>query len=302
MNAEARQLLINVAIILSVLLFYNGVYQVSEIQQVLVVRLGKPDRAVTDAGLHLKLPFVEKIHYFDKRLLVFDQDSQEVLSSDKKNLKVDNYARWRIVNPLKFYQTVRNERGADLRMNDIIYSNLREVLGQYTMREIVSGARADLMVRIRDQANAQASQYGVEIVDVRIKRTDLPEENSKAVFRRMQTEREKQAKQYRAEGEQEALKIRAGADREREVIIAEAYKEAQEIRGNGDASAAEIYAKAFQRDPDFYQFVRSLEAYGKAFDGETTVVTQPTGFFRLFQQMPTVQDVPTPQNGQGVLD
>jgi membrane protease subunit HflC len=269
------------AVILMVLLA-QSVFTVHQVEVALVIQLGKPVRPVTEPGLHFKVPFLQEVHTFDKRLLVFEQEPQELLSSDKKNLKVDNYARWRIVDPLKFYQTVRNEAGAIQRLNDIIYSNLREVLGQYTMMEIVAGARADLMSQIRDRANRQSGQYGIEIVDVRIKRTDLPVENSKAVFRRMQTERERQAKQYRAEGEEEAVKIRAQADREREIILANAYRDAQKIRGDGDAEATRIYAEAYQVDPSFFLFVRSLDAYQKAFNQDTTLIVEPGGFFHYF--------------------
>ncbi|MBF0310955.1 MAG: protease modulator HflC [Magnetococcales bacterium] len=265
------------------LVISQSVFTLHQVEQALVVQLGKPVRPVTSPGLHFKMPFIQEVHTFEKRLLVFDSDPQEVLSSDKKNLKVDNFARWKIVDPLKFYQTVRTEAGAALRLNDIIYSNLREVLGQYTMMEIVAGARADLMTRIRSQANAQAAQYGIEVVDVRIKRTDLPEENSKAVYRRMQTERERQAKTYRAQGEEEASKITAKADRDREVILASAYQEAQALKGQGDALATRIYADAYQQDPQFYDFIRTLESYRKAFNQETTLVVEPkSGFFRHF--------------------
>jgi membrane protease subunit HflC len=289
MIKENRYSAMSIGLLLVMAVFSFSVYQISEIEQVLVIQLGSPVRSVSDPGLHLRWPFIEQLHYFDKRLLVFDQEApQEVLSADKKNLKVDNYARWRIKDPLRFFQTVRNEIGAAQRMNDIIYSNLREVLGQYTMKEIVSGARMDLMKRIRDLANVQTDKYGIEIVDVRIKRTDLPVENSKAVFRRMQTERERQAKQYRAEGEEEALKIRAEAARERKVILAEAYRAAQELRGAGDASAAALYAQAYEQDAEFFELVRSLEAYGKAFQKDTTVVMAPNGFFRLFKESPMI--------------
>ncbi|MBF0622501.1 MAG: protease modulator HflC [Magnetococcales bacterium] len=271
---------IMVAIVAGLVLLSQSVFTIHQVEQALVIQLGKPVRPITEPGIHVKIPFIQEVHTFDNRLLVFDQDPQEVLSSDKKNLKVDNYARWRITDPLKFFQTVRNEIGAVSRLNDIIYSTLREVLGQYTMMEIVAGARKDLMEQIRDGANLQANQYGIHIVDVQIKRTDLPPENSKAVFRRMQTERERQAKQYRAQGEEEGVKIRSKADKERKVILAEAYREAQKIRGEGDAEAALIYAEAFGRDEAFFEFTRSLEAYRKAFADKTTVVLEPTGFFR----------------------
>ena len=274
---------IAVIIVAGLVLLSQSVFTVHQVEQALVVQLGNPQRAVTEPGLHFKIPFVQEIFTFEKRLLVFDQDPQEVLSSDKKNLKVDNYARWRIIDPLKYFQTVRHESGAASRLNDIIYSNIRQVLGQFTMMEIVAGVRADLVDRIREQASLQASQYGIEIVDVRIKRTDLPSENSKAVFRRMQTERERQAKTYRAQGEEEAVKIRAKANREREVLIAEAYKQSQTLRGEGDALTARIYADAYQQDPEFFRFKRSLEAYQESFIKDTTVVLEPTGFFQFLQ-------------------
>ncbi|MBF0184055.1 MAG: protease modulator HflC [Magnetococcales bacterium] len=264
-------------------IIFQSAFTVHQVEQVLIVQLGKPIRPISEPGLHFKIPFIQEILSFDRRLLIFDQDPQEVLSSDKKNLKVDNYALWRILDPLKYYQTVRHEEGATSRLSDIIYSNIREVLGQYTMMEIVAGSRADLVTRIRDQANQQAAQYGIEIVDVRIQRTDLPPENSKAVFRRMQTERERQAKTYRAQGEEEAVKIRSQAAREREVLLANAYKESQELRGQGDADAARIYADAYRRDPEFYEFKRMLDAYEKSFGKDTTLLLESNGFFRYLQ-------------------
>ncbi|MBF0459818.1 MAG: protease modulator HflC [Magnetococcales bacterium] len=281
-----------VVLVLAVLvLISQAVFTVHQVEQVLIVQLGKPIRPITEPGLHFKIPFMQEVFSFERRLLIFDQDPQEVLSSDKKNLKVDNYALWRIIDPLKYFQTVRNEDGATSRLSDIIYSNLREVLGQYTMMEIVAGSRADLVTRIRDQASLQAAQYGIEIVDVRIQRTDLPPENSKAVFRRMQTERERQAKTYRAQGEEEAVKIRSQAAREREVLLATAYKEAQELRGQGDADATRIYAEAYRQDPEFFEFKRMLDTYEKVFAKETTIILEPTGFFRY------LQDVDFPEKG-----
>lgn len=271
----------------TVLILSQAVFTVHQVEQALVVQLGDPKRVIQEPGLHFKIPGLDAVYSFDRRLLEFDSDPQEVLSSDKKNLKVDNYSRWRIVDPLKFYQTVRNEVGAHARLNDIIYSNLREVLGQFTMMEIVSGARTDLMRKIREQANQQAAQYGIELVDVRIKRTDLPPENSKAVYRRMQTERERQAKQYRAQGNEQAAKITSVADRDREVILAEAYHKAQKLRGDGDAESTRIYAEAYNKDPGFYGFIRTLESYGKALARDTTLVIKPdSAFFRLLKEGP----------------
>ncbi|MEO5339642.1 MAG: protease modulator HflC [Magnetococcus sp. MYC-9] len=285
MNSSTLVKGIVVVVLATLVLVSQAVFTVHQVEQVLIVQLGKPIRPITEPGLHFKIPFVQDALSFEKRLLIFDQDPQEVLSADKKNLKVDNYALWRIVDPLRFFQTVRHEDGATSRLSDIIYSNIREVLGQYTMMEIVAGSRADLVTRIRDQASVQAAQYGIEIVDVRIQRTDLPPENSKAVFRRMQTERERQAKTYRAQGEEEAVKIRSQAAREREVLLASAYKEAQELRGQGDADATRIYAEAYRQDPEFFEFKRMLDAYERAFVKDTTVILEPSGFFRLLQDV-----------------
>lgn len=290
---------LTVILVAILVLISQSVFTVHQVEQVLIVQLGKPIRPITDPGLHFKIPFIQDNFSFEKRLLVFDQDPQEVLSADKKNLKVDNYALWRIVDPLKFFQTVRNEEGATSRLSDIIYSNIREVLGQYTMMEIVAGSRADLVTRIREQASVQAGQYGIEIVDVRIQRTDLPPENSKAVFRRMQTERERQAKTYRAQGEEEAVKIRSQAAREREVLLATAYKEAQELRGQGDADATRIYAEAYRQDPEFFEFKRGLDAYERVFVKDTTIVLEPSGFFRYLQDVdyPEKEGLSTRQDG-----
>lgn len=267
----------------------QSLFVIREIDQAIVVQLGSPvGEAIRTPGLHWKLPFIQEVHIFDKRLLEFEQEPLEILSSDKKNLRVDSYARWRIMNPLRFYQTVRSEMGAADRMSDIIHSNLREVLGQYTMMEIVAGTRDDIMVLIKNQSNKQASEFGVEISDVRIMRTDLPPENSKAVYRRMQTERERQAKQYRAEGEEEAVKIRSRADREREVLLAAAYGQAQMLRGEGDATSARIYAEAYRKDPEFFEFLRTLDAYRKSFASDTTLVLEPSGFFGYFAAPPSV--------------
>ncbi|MBF0614342.1 MAG: protease modulator HflC [Magnetococcales bacterium] len=284
-NLSLGLTLVGVALLITLT---QSAYTVAQWRQALVVQLGKPmEPAITDPGLHFKIPFLQEVHFFDRRLLEFDQEPQEILSADKKNLKVDSYTRWRIVDPLKFYQTVRDEGGAADRLNDIIYSNIREVLGQFTMMEIVSESRSDLTLRIREQTNVQANKYGIEIVDVRIKRTDLPVENSKAVFKRMQTERERQAKQYRAQGEEEAVKIRAKAVREREVLLADSYKSAQQIRGAGDAEATKVYADAYQQDPRFFELTRTLEAYTKSLGKDsTTVVLEPSGFFRFLQQGP----------------
>ncbi|WP_447601502.1 protease modulator HflC [Nitrospira sp. Nam80] len=254
-------------------------------QTAIVVQLGKPVRNVTEAGLYMKVPFIEEVTYFDKRLLDYESDAQDVITQDKKTLLLDNFAKWRITDPLKVYQAFQTQRGALQRLHDIIYSELRVELGRHELAEIVSTARAELMKVVTQRANEKASGYGIEILDVRIKRADLPEQNEKAVFARMQAERERQAKQYRAEGAEEAQKIRSDAEKDREIILAEAYKESEELRGGGDAKAFKIYADAYRQDPRFFEFTRSMEAYKKTFRDKSTLIMNPDSeFFRFLKQ------------------
>jgi membrane protease subunit HflC len=254
-------------------------------QTAIVVQLGKPVRNVTESGLYMKVPFIEEVTYFDKRLLDYDSEAQDVITQDKKTLLLDNFAKWQITDPLKVYQAFQSQRGALQRLHDIIYSELRVQLGRHDLAEIVSTARADLMKTVTERANEKASVYGIEIQDVRIKRADLPEQNEKAVFARMQAERERQAKQYRAEGAEEAQKIRSDAEKDREIILAEAYREAEELRGGGDAKAFRIYAEAYRQDSHFFEFTRSMEAYKKTFKDKSTLVMSPDWeFFRHLKQ------------------
>ncbi len=255
-------------------------------QNAIVVQLGKPVRNITDPGLYMKMPFVQEVTYFDKRLLDYDSSAQDVITQDKKTLLLDNFAKWRIVDPLKVYQNFQSQRGALQRLHDIIYSELRVELGRHELLEIVSSTRADIMRVVSKRANEKASTYGIEILDVRIKRADLPEQNEKAVFARMQAERERQAKQYRAEGAEEAQKIRSEAEKDREIILAQAYKESEELRGSGDAKAFRIYADAYRQDQKFFEFTRSMEAYKATFkDNKTTLVMSPDSeFFRYLKQ------------------
>lgn len=248
-------------------------------QNAIVVQLGKPVRNLTEPGLYLKVPFIQEVTYFDKRLLDYDSDPQDVITQDKKTLLLDNYAKWRIIDPLKVYQNFQSQRGALQRLHDIIYSELRVELGRHDLLEIVATGRADLMTIVTQRSNEKASAYGIEIQDVRIKRADLPEQNEKAVFARMQAERERQAKQYRAEGAEEAQKIRSEAEKDREIILAQAYKESEELRGAGDAKAFKVYADAYRQDPHFFEFTRSMEAYKKAFKDKSTMVVSPDSEF-----------------------
>ena len=272
-----------------VLLFVLGAspfFIVDITQTAIVVQLGKPVRNITEPGLKFKVPFIQEVTYFDKRLLDYDSSAQDVITQDKKTILIDNFAKWLITDPLKVYQAFQTQRGALRRLDDIIYSELRVELGRHDLSEIVSKTRSAIMAVVTERANEKAKAYGIEVQDVRIKRADLPEQNEKAVFARMQAERERQAKQYRAEGAEEAQKIRSEAEKDREIILAEAYKTSEEVRGEGDAKAFKIYAAAYRQDPRFFEFTRSMEAYKKTFSGNnSTVVMSPDSeFFKFLKQ------------------
>jgi membrane protease subunit HflC len=260
-------------------------FTVPQWMQAVVVQLGEPVRTVREPGLYVKLPFVQEVLYFDRRILAYDAQPRELLTVDKQQLVVDNYARFRILDPLQFYRTVRNEAGAQSRLDDILYSNVRETLGRHTLREIVSEKRAELLEQVTKRSDENARGYGIEVIDVRIKRADLPEKNEQNVFSRMRTERERLAKKFRAEGEEEARKITSEAEKDVLILMAEARRQADILRGEGDALAVKIFADAYGRDPGFYEFVRTLEAYRKTLGEGTTLILSPSSdFFRLLKE------------------
>ena len=260
-------------------------FTVPQWMQAVVVRLGEPVRTVREPGLYVKLPFVQEVLYFDRRILDYDAQPRELLTVDKQQLVVDNYARFRIIDPLQYYRTVRNEAGAQSRLDDILYSNVRETLGRHTLREIVSEKRTELLEQVTKRSDENARGYGIEVIDVRVKRVDLPEKNEQNVFSRMRTERERLAKKFRAEGEEEARKITSGAEKDVRILMADARKLADIERGTGDALAVKIFADAYGRDPAFYEFVRTLEAYRKTLGEGTTLILSPSSdFFRLLKE------------------
>ena len=256
-------------------------FVVDEREQVVVTRLGEPMRIIQSPGLKHKVPFIEQVHVFSDRLLYSDADPAPIYTLDKKNLIVDNFARWRIVDPLKFLKSVQTTLGAQSRLDDMIYAAVREELGKRTLTEIVSGNRDEIMDKVTERSREDAEELGIEVLDVRIKRADLPEENKKNVFDRMRAERARQAKEYRAEGKEAATKIRAETDLTVTRLKSNAFQKAQLTRGEGDAEALGIYADAFQKDPKCYEFQRTLEAYEKTL-GEGTVIVLPlsTEFFQ----------------------
>ena len=267
-----KKILIGIGAIL-VFLGLTSVFIVDETEQVVILQFGKPVRIITEPGLHMKVPFpIQEKNVFDNRLLEYDSPPEEILSKDKKSLIVDNYVRWKIVDPLQFLRTVQAIPTALSRMDDIVYSELRRELGTHDMVEIITENREELMEKVTVASNRSTRDYGIEVVDVRIRRVDLPSQNEESIYARMDAERKRQANKFRSEGEEEAQKIRATTDRDKTIILADAYKQAERIRGEGDAKAVEVYADAYSADPKFYEFVRTLDAYKKIIDDKTMLV------------------------------
>jgi len=283
-----RRILAVVAVVLIVagIFAMSSLFIVDQTEEALVLQLGQPRRVIREPGLQVKRPFVENVIFYDNRLLDFEPPPEEVIVSDQKRL-VDTYTRYRITDPLLFYQTVSTEAAVRARLNAMVSGSLRRVLGNVTLSALLSHQRSAIMAQIRDEVSAQGKSFGINVIDVRIRRADLPEENSQAIFARMKSEREQQAAQYRGEGAEAAQTVRANAERERTVILADAQRAAQKVRGDGDAESIKIYAGAFGQDKDFFAFYRSMQAYRDALNGRTTsfVLTPDSGFFRFFENL-----------------
>ena len=263
------------ALVLLVALLGGATYTVPEWEQAIVTRFGQPIRTVRDPGLYWKVPFLDTVHSFDKRVLAADTGSAEYLTLDKKRLLIDHVSRWEIVDPLQFYRTVRDERGAMARLDDIITARLRQEVAKESFKEIIREKRQVIMDTVTAEARTLAASLGLRVLDVRVKRADLPTEVQQSVFARMQAERQRIALRYRAEGEEKAREIRAESDKQREIILAKAYQESQGLRGTGDAEAIAVTGQAFGRDPGFYGFIRRLETYERIFSPDTTLVLRP---------------------------
>jgi modulator of FtsH protease HflC len=263
---------------------YSSVFTVSQTEQVLVVRLGEPVKVVTEPGLNFKFPFIDTVIPIDKRILDLENPSQEVIASDQKRLVVDAFARYRIKNALRFYQSVGSISAANIQLTTLLNASLRRVLGEVTFITVVRDQREALMARIREQLDKEADGYGIEVVDVRIRRADLPEQNSQAVYQRMQTERQREAAEFRAQGGQKAQEIRSNADREATVIVAEANSTAEQVRGAGDGDRNRLFAEAYGKDPDFFAFYRSMSAYENGLkSNDTRFLLRPdSDFFKFF--------------------
>jgi len=289
-----RSLFVVIVVLLGVGLFVllNSVFIVSERQQALVVRLGEPTAVYNayggdgDAGLKLKTPFVTSAEYLDRRNLELDAPPREITAADQQGLVVDAFVRWRIVDPLRFFQSLQSEARALPRLVTILNTSLREILGTVNTEDIISGQRAELMLRIQERMSRSVAEanLGIEIIDVRIRRVELPDENRENVFQRMIAERQQEAARIRAEGQEERQRIEADADRQARVLIAEATRESEQIRGQGDGERNRIYAEAYNLDPDFFSFYRSMLAYESSIsDGTTVVLTPDSEFFRYFE-------------------
>ena len=263
----------------------SSFFIVDQTQQALVLQFGEPKRLVNKPGLNFKIPFIQEVTFFEKRVLsLVSQDSEEVILADQKRLEVDTYSRFKIIDPLLFFQTVRSEFGARQRLDSIIDSSVRRVFGSYELTAILSDARTEIVNDISDEVNDIIKRLGMEIIDVRIRRADYPEATSQNIFNRMKTERQQEAKEFRAEGAEEAQKIRADAEKQKVVLVAESKRKAEALRGNGDGEAIKIYSIAFGQDENFFKFYRSMLAYENTFvdDGTTMLLSPDSDFFSFF--------------------
>lgn len=299
MSGRAKLLLFGVAIVVVIILVLSSTFKVTEYEQVILLQFGEPRKVVNahgdqEPGLYLKTPFVQNVETFDKRILDFDAPAEEVILGDQKRLVVDAFIRYRITDPLLFFQTVGSEGVARSRLGAILNAAIRQVLGTVELITVLSGERGQLMTFILDQVNRQSGDFGVDVVDVKIRRADLPDENSQAVYRRMQTERDREAKEYRAQGDEASQRIRSRADKERTILLANAKRESEIIRGQGDALAVKIFADAFSQDEDFFSFYRSMQAYSQALgaDDTTLVLSPDSEFFRFFGRIYDTDESP----------
>ena len=262
----------------------NSLFTMDERQQGLVLQFGEPKRVIQSSGLHFKLPLIQNVVRYDVRILEYDLPIEEVIAVDKKRMLIDSFTRFKITDPLEFYKTVGTESSVRNRLNSNVISSLRRVVGRVTLEELLSEERSNIMENIKVEVNNEASRFGIEVVDVRIRRADLPEANSQAIYERMISERVREAKEFRAKGSEIAQKIRAEADKERTVILAEATKKSEILRGQGESESVNIYANAFQQDPEFYSFYRSMQAYGNVLgeDGTTMILSPDSEFLEFF--------------------
>ena len=293
-------IVVGVLVIAAGIVLFSALFTVHQTQQALVLQFGEWKRTVRDPGLYVKLPFVQDVVYFDKLIIDVDPPSEQVTLADQKRLDVDTFVRYRIIDPLLFYQTVNNERGAGQRLRPVVSASLRRVLGNVTLVGMLSDQREKVTADIRGEVSEESKRFGIEIIDVRIRRADLPEQAAQAIYARMRSEREREAAEARAQGYEVGQQIRASADRERVVLLAESRRQAEIMRGEGDAIANRTWAEAFGKDQEFFRFYRSMQAYRNALhDNSTTMVLSPDSeFFRYFGSF-GAQRGPAPSGGSG---
>lgn len=262
------------------LLLLSSIFTLDQRRNAVIFQFGEAIRVVKEPGLHFKIPFIQNVSFFDNRILHIDAEEKELTASDGKRVLVDAFAKFKIIDPVTFYKTVNNFQGASVRINKILESQMRKVIGKVELTSLLSSSRRGVMEEIRDNVDTESKNFGVEVIDVRILRADLPMENSAAIYGRMQTEREKEAMQIRAEGQEEAARIRSKADKESQIMLAEAYKQAEITKGEGDAAAAKIFNDAFGKDPEFYSFLRHMQTYKNTLQSEgTTFILSPDSKF-----------------------
>ncbi|MBI4965173.1 MAG: protease modulator HflC [Desulfomonile tiedjei] len=288
--------------VIALALLAQAAFIINEGEQGVVFQFGSLVRIIQEPGLYFKYPFVQDVVMFEKRILAAEARPAEYITLDKKRLTVDTVSRWRITEPLVFYQTVRNYTGAIARLNDIIFARLRQEIANHDFKDFIRTEREDIMKSVTNGTAELAQRFGIQVIDVRIKRVDLPEEVQKSVFDRMKAERERIGKRYRAEGDEQARQIRANANKEKEIILAEAYRQSQALRGDGDAEATGIYAEAYSKDEEFYSFTRHLEIYQKVFGTETTILLRPDSDLLKYLDSPNPRSKPAsgPATGPAV--
>jgi modulator of FtsH protease HflC len=286
-----------VVIVIVLALVAQSAFVIREGEQGMILQFGKPIRTIQEPGLYFKYPLVQDLTVFNKRILVAEARPAEYITLDKKRLTVDTVARWKIVDPLMFYQTVQSEQGAIARLNHNIFARLREEIGNHNFEEFIREKRERIMNQVTKGTAEMARSFGIEVIDVRIKRVDLPEEVQKSVFARMNAERERIAKRYRAQGDEKAREIRANANKEKEIIMAEAYRQSEVLRGEGDAEATSIYAEAYGKNEEFFSFTRHLEVYKKVFGAETSLLLRPESELLKFLDSPNGHGRQVPSSG-----
>lgn len=275
-----------IIVVVLILILSGSMFTVNMKQNAIVLQFQEYKETISKPGLYFKIPLLQEVRFFTKMLLVLDAPPADIITRDKKTMVIDNFSMWRIKDPLLFLQTLQSERAGESRLDDIIKSELRVELGTHNLIDVVTITREEIMAKVTHEANIKAAEYGIEVLDVRIKRADLPEDNAQKVYNRMRSERERIAKKYRSEGAEEATKIRAGTDKEKVILIARAYRKEQEIRGNGDARATKIYADAYNRDREFYAFMRSMQAYKNSLQtGTTVLLSEKSDFLKYLHKI-----------------